>query len=1039
MQVSVFCRVAAALLFVLACGCSDDEPTPVPTADTSVVEPPPVSCSCDSPGPCQTAEGAACSEDGACLYPAAPGGTTCDDGNACTEADSCAQGVCVAGAPRDCSDGDLCNGTESCDPASGCVDGVALECGDDDPCNGEEHCDTVMGCMPGEPLACGDDDACNGVESCDSASGCVEGTPLSCDDGLSCNGQETCDAATGCVSGDTPDGCCTENSDCEDGNACNGIGFCNMGTHSCQVNPPPQCDDGNPCNGAESCDPASGCISGAALICDDANACNGVELCDPAAGCVDGTAPSCDDGNACNGTETCQAAAGCVLGAPPACDDGDVCNGLEACDAAAGCTPGEALQCDDGLECTGTESCDAVLGCVDGQPPAGCCSTGADCDDGNPCNGAETCVASNCVTTAAVSCDDGNPCTTDSCDGATGDCSNVALQCDDGNACTEEACQDGACVFSIVSCDDDDACTVDSCSAADGCAYEVVPCDDGNVCNGVEICNAKAGCLGGAPLVCDDWNACNGQETCDPASGCVDGEALECSDGNPCNGSEMCDPASGCFAGPAMNCDDGNACTEDSCDAGTWMCKNEDLCAAAMTDGMMVYTTTDPEGNSFACNTCHALDEPSEDGVRRVGHRLGDATKRPSYKNGQLTNMLDAVNSCRAEWMNAPTWSDKDPHWLALYQWLDELAEEGEAPPVVFSIVDPPEPPTGGDPAAGQALFNMACVMCHGTDAVGTIRGPPLAGVGLPESYIVTRVRTSGLTDSPVYDGLTGGIMPFWGGDRLTDEEVKNLAAFVNTSKTPDPDPPPDPPIEPEEPGPECGATHEKVGWTTTLSTKFHGVVGTATVIDDCTIEVTGFGFDGNGIDIKVYAGTGGNYGAGFPVSDQLYNFPEGYEDDTLILKVPEGKTLDDVDGISVWCVAVGVSFGDGLFAAPPDPEPEPGCGETSPKIGWTATLSKKFHGVMGTATIIDDCTIAVDSFYFDGGGIDVQVYAAKGGNYNSGFSVSGQLYNFPIGYTDDMLELSVPDGKSLDDIDGISVWCVAVGVSFGDGLFSPP
>jgi hypothetical protein len=30
-----------------------------------------------------------------------------------------------------------------------------------------------------------------------------------------------------------------------------------------------------------------------------------------------------------------------------------------------------------------------------------------------------------------------------------------------------------------------------------------------------------------------------------------------------------------------------------------------------------------------------------------------------------------------------------------------------------------------------------------------------------------------------------------------------------------------------------------------------------------------------------------------------------------------EGRTLADVDGISVWSVAVGIRFGDGVFAAP--------------------------------------------------------------------------------------------------------------------------
>jgi hypothetical protein len=33
---------------------------------------------------------------------------------------------------------------------------------------------------------------------------------------------------------------------------------------------------------------------------------------------------------------------------------------------------------------------------------------------------------------------------------------------------------------------------------------------------------------------------------------------------------------------------------------------------------------------------------------------------------------------------------------------------------------------------------------------------------------------------------------------------------------------------------------------------------------------------------------------------------------------------------------------------------------------------------------------------------------------------------------------ITLPSGRSLDEVDGLSVWCVPVGVSFGDGLFSP-
>ncbi len=345
--------------------------------------------------------------------------------------------------------------------------------------------------------------------------------------------------------------------------------------------------------------------------------------------------------------------------------------------------------------------------------------------------------------------------------------------------------------------------------------------------------------------------------------------------------------------------------------------------------GIMYFESELADGNSFACTTCHATAEPPVDGIRRVGHQLGDATRRSTYKNGQLTEMLDAVNSCLEEWMNAPPWTAESPEWLALYDYLDGMAPEGEAEAVTFTVVEPPADLTGGDAEAGQELFNESCTMCHGMDAAGTLRGPPLAGAGLPATYVAQRVRTSGSGESPIYDGLTGGIMPFWGADRLTDDEVRDLAAFVETSEV----------VEPgdgigtgggdtgddtggddtggADTGGGCDATHPHVGWTTELSTLFHMVSGTATIVDDCTIVVEDFHFDGNGIEVRWWGQVDGSYKPGMSLSEDLYNFPVGFVGTTQTISLPDGVTFDDIEGVSVWCVAVGVSFGDGVFAAP--------------------------------------------------------------------------------------------------------------------------
>lgn len=114
---------------------------------------------------------------------------------------------------------------------------------------------------------------------------------------------------------------------------------------------------------------------------------------------------------------------------------------------------------------------------------------------------------------------------------------------------------------------------------------------------------------------------------------------------------------------------------------------------------------------------------------------------------------------------------------------------------------------------------------------------------------------------------------------------------------------------------------------------------------------------------------------------------------------------------------------------------PDTGCAKTHARVGQVATLSTLAHNVSGTATIIDDCTIVVSSFNYDGGGPTVYFYGGKGGNYDTptGFPIGGLLTG---AYVDNTLMLTLPEDKSLDDLDGIAVWCADFKVDFGSGMF---
>ncbi len=333
--------------------------------------------------------------------------------------------------------------------------------------------------------------------------------------------------------------------------------------------------------------------------------------------------------------------------------------------------------------------------------------------------------------------------------------------------------------------------------------------------------------------------------------------------------------------------------------------------------GAAVFTTPLSNASTFSCSSCHAMSETdgfASDGFRRPGHPLMNASKRESYKNGQFDSFLDAVNTCVTEWMNGDALSETDPDWVNLLNWLEDQNTDAAAELVQIEIVEPLADLSGGNAIAGRELFNTYCIVCHGFDGEGTQLAPKITGFNLTADYIGLRTRTSGLTGSDTYTGLTGGIMPFWGANRLSNSDLVDIVAFVSDGADSDIEMGNDDPLINSETG--CSALDSRVGQTAELSMLFHQVSGTATIVDDCTIDITGFSFDGGGIDVRFYVGSDGRFResqGGFAISEDLVGI--AYADNTLRLTLPPGKTLDDFNSISVWCVAVGVSFGTGFFS----------------------------------------------------------------------------------------------------------------------------
>ncbi len=186
-------------------------------------------------------------------------GKSVDDGKMCT-LDSCAPATGVVtnepyAAGTGCSDGNLCNGSESCDGAGQCAAGVAVNTYDGNPCT-EDSCNPLTGVVTHTAslvgTSCSDNNACTGVKTCDGTGQCVVDPPIPVmDDGNSCT-TDICDPATGNVLHSVlPDGFpCTIDNLCL-------IDICHSGT--CQTGPPAAVEDGNVCT-LDTCTATQGVI-----------------------------------------------------------------------------------------------------------------------------------------------------------------------------------------------------------------------------------------------------------------------------------------------------------------------------------------------------------------------------------------------------------------------------------------------------------------------------------------------------------------------------------------------------------------------------------------------------------------------------------------------------------------------------------------------------------------------------------------------------------------------------------------------------------
>ncbi len=119
--------------------------------------------------------------------------------------------------------------------------------------------------------------------------------------------------------------------------------------------------------------------------------------------------------------------------------------------------------------------------------------------------------------------------------------------------------------------------------------------------------------------------------------------------------------------------------------------------------------------------------------------------------------------------------------------------------------------------------------------------------------------------------------------------------------------------------------SYPRAGYEAELSTLFHDVSGTVTIVDHNTIVVEDFNYDGQGPAVYFYLGADNN-DAGFTAGLRIGPLLTGpvYDHNELIVQLAGPNTVDSYKAISVWCEDFYVNFGSGVFI------------DTDPYLSWT-------------------------------------------------------------------------------------------------------
>ncbi|KAL0861188.1 hypothetical protein ABMA27_009670 [Loxostege sticticalis] len=224
------------------------------------------------------------------------------------------------------------------------------------------------------------------------------------------------------------------------------------------------------------------------------------------------------------------------------------------------------------------------------------------------------------------------------------------------------------------------------------------------------------------------------------------------------------------------------------------------------------------------------------------------------------------------------------------------------------------------------------------------------------------------------------------------------------------------------------------------LNSYHHQVSGDVYAIDEWTLILVNFNYDGTGDDTFFWAGDAGRPGPqGFIVPDEhgKTNILERYYNQDVRLTLPEGKRISRIKWLAIYDIGSQNAFGDVYV---PDEFEAPAPRTIGPLVGERAVSSE-------TVQVADASTIIIPEFKYDGSGEEVYFWTGVGPQPSSrGIKIPDDYgYLEPLrAYKGEDVRLTLPGGRTVFDIKWISVYDVGTQRSLAavlvpDALNVPP